>query len=868
MRRMVRCSKAKRCVNISLVMLWLSFSCILQAAEAGPVQLHVAWLGDQDQHTTVENIALKPTQDFIPIPAQGISLGFRDDRIWLRMTLENTSPDDREGWLDMGTPRLASAVLYQRDNAGRWTALQTGLAVPAQQRALFNRGVVFPVRLKAFETRSVYLAIVSNTVITLQPDFWSPPAYREQQQQGELRDLLLFGATLGLAAFGLLQAFAARDIVLALNGLRALCVTVWSSLVMGYMTFYLWPQAPALLLPLINVLSAAFLAIQMLLVALFLPRGHYPNALRYAFFTVAVIALGVALAVARLDAVGQVLKALSFIGMLMQLGVFYACFITAWRGFYPAWWLLGGFSFAIFGFYRRLAEASGWIAPSSNVDFMALLNAFISTVFFYLGTAARVDKLRTEREQALEANVILQRETEQRLDQEVKQRTLELETARDEANRANQAKTLFLAKISHELRSPMHTILSYADLARRDKVLRHVDTIADAGQHLLNLIDDLLAYVKNSCADLHIDRRPHYTGRLAEQLQAYGATLAARRNNAFSLMADAGLPPCIEIDSRRVIQIGVALLSNAAVYTQNGRIELCLTQQGRHLQLQVQDNGSGIAAEHLERIFQPFERADNSNDTGLGLGLAIAQQLAKAMDGELFADSILGQGSTFTLRIPLIPADPAAIPAFDGAHDVVGYKGKVRRIIVVDDTPDHRRVMTESLEALGFEVLAAESGSALLDYANVSARCDLVLLDFHLAGTTADSVMPQLRRLAGWESVPVILISASPPEHTHGFAAVVSKPATYNKILTTIADVLDVEWRYAPPAGSTESEASPWSAADWENALDAGDVFAVETCIEHLAQHHPQLAEQARRDLENYDFAAIRQQLAAHLTPA
>jgi len=864
----MRRSNARRFFNRGLAIVLLSFSGMLQADESlAQVRIGAGWLASENKHQPVAGIAGKPAQDFAPISPQGISLGFRDDRIWLRMELENTGSKAVEGLLDLGTPRLAFVVLYQPGkNRQRWDSLQTGLAVPVDKRAIPDRGVVFPIQLQALEKRTLYLSIDSNAVITLHPSWQTPQDYHKRQEKNGYRDLLLLGATLGLAVFGLLQALVARDLVLALNGLRALCVTTWGSIVMGYATFYLWPQPPGFLLPLINVLSATFLVIQMLLVALFLPPSHYSRWLRYLFFSVAVIAGGVSFAAIWLDAMGNIFKGLSLLGLLVQLAVFYACFITAWRGFYPAWWLLCGYSFAVFGLYRRLVEAAGWIAPSSHVDFMALLNAFISTLFFYLGTAARVDRLRTEREQALEVNMILQRETEIRLDREVKQRTLELEAARDEANKANQAKTLFLAKVSHELRSPMHTILNYADLARREKTLRYMNTISDAGQHLLDLIDDLLAFVKNSYSELYIKPRPSYTHHLVGQLRAYGTTLAAQGNNEFLLTVDTDLPICIETDSRRLIQIGVVLLSNAAAHTKNGQIALRLSRNSHsQLQLQVQDTGRGIAGAHIERIFQPFERGDDDgNNSGLGLGLAIALQLSKAMGGELFADSVLGQGSTFTLRLPLIPADPAAISPFSGQHDVIGYEGPSRRIMVVDDTPDHRRFMAESLEAIGFEVLAAETAAALLDYARLPKRYDLVLIDFHLADTTADQVLPQLRELDGWDTVPVILISASPPEQTQDFVAVVSKPASQNKILATIAEVLGIEWLHAPPHSDTKP-GSACTRSDWENALDAGDVFAVEACISHLAHHNPALAGQARQHLERYDFVAIRQQLATYL---
>ncbi len=826
------------------------------------IHIAAAWLPELNQSLTVSEIATKT--EFTPITEQGISLGFRDDRIWLKIILQNTDDKNVEGWLDLGFTRLSSVKFYQPgQKPGQWQMQMAGLDVPIKDRALANRNIVFPIQLNALEQRTVYF-LVASPFVNLKPTWWSPEIYQQRQNHNEFRDLLVFGATLGLASLGFLQALASRDALLAINALRALTAVVWAWIVMGYAGFYNCPNAPQVFAPFINLLLALFLTIQLLLVAKFLPASLYPSWLRTLFCRVAWLAAGVGCISMVIDSAGLVLKIISLIGSLMQPGVLYACFITARRGYSPAWWLLTGFSLAVFGFYRKLLEVIGFFPVNPDVDFMALLNTLISTVLFYLGTAARVDKLRMEREHALQANMVLQRETEARLEKEVKLRTAELEVARDDANKANQAKTLFLAKVSHELRSPMHTILSYAELARREHSLRHLHTISDAGRHLLGLIDDLLAYVKNSYEELKIDYQAHFTRYLLEQLQAYGQTMAVRGKNELLVEADPALPTCIKTDSRRLLQIGIVLLSNAGAHTRQGRIILRLTQQGPDiLQLQVQDNGTGIDPERIEHIFQPFERIDSgSHSAGLGLGLAIALQLAKAMGGELFAQSELGCGSVFTLRLPLIVADPAAVTPFIGQNNVIGYRGKTRRILVVDDNPDHLRFMVESLEAIGFEVYGAATAETLLGYATQQQKpCDLVLLDFHLSDATADTLLPKLRRLPGCANLPVTLISASPPSVTDGFTAVLSKPAAFSDVLEMIARILAVDWVYAPSNSIPESATFNITAEDWEQALSVGDVYALENLLNQLKSIDAELAEHAQQHLERYDFTAVRQLL-------
>lgn len=813
---------------------------------------------------TIEDIADLTEQAFSDPITQETSIRFKNEIIWLRIELNNLSKQPQTSWVTLGDTRTSFVTLYQQDEQDlRWHAIKNGLLVPQSQRPVMNRSVVFSFQLNPSEKRVVYFSLFNHHPIGLHPQCWSPEIFENQQRKQEKSDLIVFGGAFTLAIFCLLHAIAARDTALFLNSLRLVISGIWSALVMGYVTFYYLPEVPVFLPIVSGLLPAISLMVQKMIVLSFLPSQNYPRWIRYSFYGVIIIVI-LELIICSLSPsfLDKTFKFNMFVGAATLLPTIYACFISAWRGFKPAWWLLLSYGSAFLGISSKVYEALGLSISHEFMDVIGLVNVLDSTLFFYIGTTARLDYLQTKKKQALQQVITLQQETELRLEKEVKQRTAELETVRDEANEANQAKTVFLAKVSHELRSPLHTILGYTNLMQRDGNLQHLNTIHDAGQHLLDLIDDLLVFVQHSRETFLLNVQPIFSQRLIEQLQAHGETLAKRNHNQFLCHIDKTFPTCIEIDSRRVIQIGIALLTNAANYTQYGRIELylnCVGENKNELELCVIDNGVGINAADLKVIFQPFERGKMTNTTkaGLGLGLTIAVQLAKAMGGDLQAQSEPQKGSIFTLCLPFVEADASSIAPFKTTElTVCGYEGKSRRILVVEDNDDHRYFMMESLETLGFDVVLAASLSEALGYAIAHADCDLVLLDFNLGDATGHDVLGELRKITGWENVPVVLISASLVENTAGFATVLTKPVKQNDLLGVMAQLLNLIWR-RKTVKSIENDVQ----TDWETALNEGDIFAIEAGIDALKLKNPELAGQLHACLLRYDFVAIKELL-------
>ena len=258
--------------------------------------------------------------------------------------------------------------------------------------------------------------------------------------------------------------------------------------------------------------------------------------------------------------------------------------------------------------------------------------------------------------------VIARREVE-RLLQESESARSEAEAARAEAETANRAKADFLASMSHELRTPLNAIGGYVDLLElgihgpvTDAQRAALDRVKVSQRHLLTLINDVLAFAKLEAGQIELDVRPLVACDLLSSVEPLVAPLAETKGIALSVK---DCDPTLQIagDEERVRQILLNLVGNAIKFTpEGGWVLLTCDRNGNGADIRVRDNGPGIPLEKQESIFDPFVQVDRrfSNPReGVGLGLAISRDLARAMRGELSVDSAPGEGSTFTLRLPL-----------------------------------------------------------------------------------------------------------------------------------------------------------------------------------------------------------------------
>ena len=245
---------------------------------------------------------------------------------------------------------------------------------------------------------------------------------------------------------------------------------------------------------------------------------------------------------------------------------------------------------------------------------------------------------------------------------------LETRAAKDAAERANRAKTQFLAHVSHELRTPLSAIIGFSEFMHRELLLRERDTkhadycriIHESGEHLLGIVNDLLDVSKIESGSLVVDREPVCLKMTAHRCIETVSQLAAQKSITLNASLPNELPKALA-DQRAVRQVLLNLLANAIKFTEDeGRIELAASVVGTHLEFSVRDNGIGIAKEHLPSLCAPFYQAETSYGRahdGTGLGLAIVKGLVALHEGKLRIDSQRGVGTTVTVSIPLANDD-------------------------------------------------------------------------------------------------------------------------------------------------------------------------------------------------------------------
>jgi signal transduction histidine kinase len=370
-----------------------------------------------------------------------------------------------------------------------------------------------------------------------------------------------------------------------------------------------------------------------------------------------------------------------------------------------------------------------------------------------------------------------------------------------DAQDANRLKEDFLATLSHELRTPLNALLGWihmlkmpnADEATRKRALESIERNARAQSVLIN---DLLDVSRVVSGKLHLEQLPVDLSAVA--LAAIDAVRPASRARDLELNVSIGaITREVWGDPDRLQQIIWNLLSNAVKFTPpGGRIELALEETGGAVQISISDTGVGIDAAFLPHVFERFRQADSSTtraQAGLGLGLSIVRNLVDLHGGTITAASQgLGKGSTFTVTLPTRRSEFAPPPEPPVATGLPNLKGI--RVLAVDDDEDSRELVLLTARAAEAEVMVVSSAASALD-ALSSFRPHVIVADLAMPGMDGYALIQRIRRAIDGPPPPVIAMSAyvgdEEIERTKqaGFARHLGKPADYQRLISTIAEL-------------------------------------------------------------------------------
>lgn len=459
-----------------------------------------------------------------------------------------------------------------------------------------------------------------------------------------------------------------------------------------------------------------------------------------------------------------------------------------------------------------------------------------------------------------------------------------VEKARIQAEKMAESKTRFLANMSHELRTPLNAILGFAQILRRSEALNpkerdNLATINRSGEHLLELINDILDMSKMEAGKLELQTAPLDLHRLIRDLEGMFALVAQEKQIELHMELGDDLPQFFIGDELRLRQVLINLLSNALKFTQRGETRLRvsaaqsgLAKSGLDVTFEVRDTGSGIAREELRDLFQLFAQTESGRRSrkGTGLGLALSQRFVQLMGGRITVESELGKGTTFRFTLPMHRVAAAGRPAAGGDDECLQVEpsGRGLQMLVVDDNADNRDVLTQSLGGMGFETQTASDGALAVECWK-QERQPIIWMDLRMPvmnGYEACRAIREWANAQGFAKPAIVAITASSLHRSsaHEFDAQIGKPFREGDLRKIITRLLGVTFT-RPSAAAAEQNQRAEGAASPDTAAMARRLAAVDTAVRSELSRAALLADFDAVTLQIQRIATTDAELAAWL---
>jgi signal transduction histidine kinase/DNA-binding response OmpR family regulator len=472
----------------------------------------------------------------------------------------------------------------------------------------------------------------------------------------------------------------------------------------------------------------------------------------------------------------------------------------------------------ISGIFESWFRQNGTGLPTYGTNAFFVMNFFaplITTyfiVFYFMGAGRTAAAALSQQSSQLEkANLMLQRLTGS-LEETVRLRTQELSGALEAAEEASKTKSLFLANMSHELRTPLNAILGYSEMLEEEAADSGYEDIAPdlqkiqaAGKHLLNLINDILDISKIEAGKTELFLEEVELSAILDEITGTVKPLVEQNSN--TLVIDVDVSGKIKTDTTKLRQIVLNLMSNAAKFTQDGTVTLkakrVADDKNEWIEIAVADSGIGMTPEQANRVFDVFTQADSSTTRrygGTGLGLAISRRFAQIMGGDIALETVQGEGSTFTVRIPaeVVPLEEReALPQIEvfTKTQQINFSADAVTVLAIDDDVTVHDLLKRQLVKEGYQVLSARTGDEGIKMAELY-KPTIITLDVMMPGKDGWTVLSELKANPETADIPVVMLSIVKDKKlgmSLGASDYLTKPIDRNLLLSVLR-------RYVPKA--------------------------------------------------------------------